>query len=61
MLTEPQCRSNEVKLAQKWTHVLSKNKELCIYVTWRWLRLGYVWDAESEEKMKLRDNSVVLI
>ena len=42
-----------VELAQEWTAVLPKDKELRAYLQWRWLRLGFLWDFQSGEKVRI--------
>ena len=41
-----------IELEQEWTAVLPKDKELRAYLQWRWLRLGFLWDPQSGDKVR---------
>ena len=42
-----------IELGQEWTAVLPKDKELRAYLRWRWLRLGFLWDPVTGEKVRI--------
>lgn len=39
------------ELSKEWTRVLPLDKELRAYLRWRWLRLGWVWDPVTGERL----------
>lgn len=45
----PEAREKE--LQGEWTRVLPRDKELRAYLRWRWLRLGWVWDPLTGERV----------
>ena len=53
--------SANIEIGQEWTAVLPRDKELRAYLRWRWLRLGFLWDAQTGEKVRIsRDTAARL-
>ena len=42
-----------IELQQEWTRVLPSDKELRWYLRWRWLRIGYLWNSMTGERLKV--------
>ena len=41
----------EEEMRKEWTRVLPRDKELRAYLRWRWLRMGFVWDPVTGERV----------
>ena len=42
----------------EWKRVVPTDKELRAYLTWRWLKLGYIWNKETGQKTKADEKTL---
>jgi methyl-CpG-binding domain protein 4 len=42
----------ELEMSQEWTRVEPLDKELRMYLRWRWLRLGWLWDPVTGHRVR---------